>query len=484
MRILKHFFALPAKSSMLSSTNRMVRPIGLLLLLCCCSPIALLAHTYYLAPAANGGYDGNNGASWSHPWLSPKHSLSCGDVIVALASTQYDSGNFNSGHWGNVSCPSGNSVAWLQCEWFDGCKMYTNVEGINVDHSYWGVQGWEVNVWGGTSGFCFGAAPSYSNWTTIHHIVFANNIANGCQGGGFSSYNLGTSGVDYLAVIGNIAYNAIQGSDQCYNSINVFEPVQSDWNAGTHIYVAGNFTWGNYQHNPCGGVQAWGGDGIIFDTFDGTVTGMPYPYQAQAAIENNISIGNGGHGIEIQNNVAGSNHALIYISGNTVWGNEQDSAMQPAALCSEVLLNSAYNVQERYNLAATKSQKACVSNNTYALSAYVVNWSVSVYNNFAFGYDNQNTFVWDGPYFSYNSNNVLGSNPNLSNPYVPGSPSCGGAGNVTNCMASVINNFTPNNSSAKFAGYHWPSNSPGWAPLFPQWLCTAGLPTGLVTKPC
>ena len=457
---------------------------SLLTLFACCSPLALYATTYYLAPAANGGSDSNNGLSWSHPWISPNHSLNCGDVILAAASTSYNSYYFNSGHWGNVSCPSGNNVAWLKCEAFDACKIYTNIEGINVDRSYWGVQGWEVNVWGGTNGFCFGAAPSYSNWNNIHHIIFANNIANGCQGGGFSSYNLGTAGVDYFTVVGNIAYNSIQGSDQCYTGISVFEPVQSDWSSGTHIYVAGNITWGNYQHNPCGGVQAWGGDGIIFDTFDGSVTKMPYPYQAQAVIENNISIGNGGHGIEIQNNVAGSAHALIYISGNTVWGNEQDLAMQPAALCSEILLNSAYNVQERYNLAATKAQKACVSNNTYALSAYDVNGSVSAYANFAFGYNSQNTWVWAGPGFAYASNNVVGVQPNFANPYVPGAPSCGGTGSVTSCMGYLINDFWPNTSSAQFAGYHWPSSSPGWAPLFPQWLCSANLPAGLVTKPC
>jgi len=481
MRFLLNRFALPVRVS--CGMNRLRRMMGLILLVCCSCPAALYANTYYLAPASLGGNDANNGASVGKPWLSPNHSLNCGDVILALASTSYNSYYFNSGHWGNVSCPAGNNVAWLKCETFDGCKMYSNIEGVFVDRSFWGVQGFEVNIWGGAKGFCFGAAPSSTNYQNIHHIIFANNIANGCMGGGFSSFNNGTKGVDYLTIVGNIAYNSIQGSEQCYSAISVFQPIQSDWVAGTHIYVAGNFAWGNYQPNYCGGVQAWGGDGIIFDTLDGS-EGVGWPYQAQVVAENNITIGNGGHGIEVQNNIAGSGHAAVYISNNTVWGNENLSTMQNAPLCSEVLLNSAYNVQERWNLVATRSQKACVSNPTYALSAYTVNATVWSYANLAFAYDNQYEWVWNANGFGYDASNVLGVNPDLSDAYVPGAPSCGGAGNVTSCMQYVVNNFKPTNGVAAFAGYHQPSESPASAPLFPSWVCNAKLPAGIVTKPC
>lgn len=440
--------------------------------------------TYYLAPASANGKDSNNGLSISTPWLSPKHALNCGDVIIALASTQYDSTNFNTGHWGTVSCPNGNNVAWLQCETFDGCKISTSVEGIYVDHSYWGVQGWEVSIVGGVSGFCFGAAPTYSNPTNIHHIIFANNIANGCRGGGFVTFNVGTTGVDYINVIGNIVFSANQGNDECYSGISLYQPVQFDWASGTHLYIAGNFAWDNFQPDPCGGVQPWGGDGLIFDTLDGSQGGMPNPYAAQAVAENNIFIGNGGHGIEVQNNVAGSVHAPIILANNTVWGNEASTYMQPAALCAEVLLNSAYNVQETSNLVATKAQKACIGNAEYALSAYEVDGTDTNSTNFAFGYNNQNTWVWDGPNFSYNSNNITGQDPVFTNPTVPGAPACGGSGNVAACMASVINNFTPTNSAAISSGYRRASSTPVNDPLFPQWVCNANLPAGLMTLGC
>jgi hypothetical protein len=440
-------------------------------------------NTYYLAPAANGGNDANSGSSPSSPWLSPKHNLNCGDVIIAADSTSYDAKNFNTGHWGNVSCPNANNVAWLQCATFDGCKISSTEEGIYVDRSFWGVQGWEVTTSDTSNGFCFAAAPSYPSGSSIHHIIFTDNIANGCQAGGIVTFNVGDSGVDYITIAGNIVYKAIQGSAECYNGISIFQPVQSDAAPGTHIYVADNFAWGNSQPSVCGGVQAWGGDGIIFDTFDGSGSGLPNPYAAQAVIQNNIVIGNGGHGIEIQNNVRGSVHSPIYIAYNTSWGNEIDNNQQQNNLCAEVLLNSAYSVNESYNLVETSSPTQCAGNRIYALSAYNVNGTVSASNNFAFGYNGQNTFEWAAGTFVYNSNNVLGQNASFQNAYTPGAPSCGGTGDVANCMGWLTSNFSPTNTAAASLGHQLPGNTSTDA-LYPQWLCGVTLPTGLLRTGC
>ena len=455
---------------------------GIFLLLSILSPVAAFATTYYLAPAGNGGSDYHNGLSYGSPWLTPKHNLNCGDVILAQPSSSYDSNNFNSGHWGNVSCPNANNVAWLQCETFDACKIWSSNEGINVDHSFWGVQGWEVTVASGTNGFCFGAAPSSANWTNIHHIIFANNVANKCQAGGFMTYASGHTGVDYITIIGNIAYDAIQGGKQCYNAISIYEPVQSDWNSGTHIYVADNIVWGNFQPYLCGGVRAWGGDGIIFDTFDGSQSGLPSPYGAQAVAQNNIVISNGGHGLEVQNNKKGSYHSLIVLAYNTSWNNEINYKMQSEALCSEVLLNSAYNVHEAYNLVSTSSARQCVNDPIYALSAYDVDGTVKSYGNFAYGYNGQNAFKYAAGTFSYNSN-TLGQWPYLHNAYTPGAPYCSGTGTVSNCMGWLMSNFTASATAAKYVGHQWPGTKP-YDPLFPRWVCNVTLPAGLIAKGC
>jgi hypothetical protein len=51
-------------------------------------------------------------------------------------------------------------------------------------------------------------------------------------------------------------------------------------------------------------------------------------------------------------------------------------------------------------------------------------------------------------------------------------------------MATVIADFAPTAASAKSFGYQMPSSTPSADKLFPQWLCTANLPSGLVTLGC
>ena len=124
---------------------------------------------------------------------------------------------------------------------------------MHVDQSYWGVQGWEVTSTGDQEG-CFSASPNTTTLAEIHHIIFANDVANGCQAGGFISYSTWTTpavSVDYLSIIGNVVYNGAQGSENCYSGISVYIPIQSDTLPGTHIYVAGNFSYGNIEPSTC-----------------------------------------------------------------------------------------------------------------------------------------------------------------------------------------------------------------------------------------
>src|ERR1700722_18607561 len=192
------------------------------------------ATSYFLSPT---GSHANNGLSSGAPWLSPNHALNCSDTITAVAGT-YSQSNFTSGKWGTVTCAGGNNVAWLICGTFDGCKISTtNQDAMWVDKDFWGVQGWETTVPSGTNGACFRATPSGAY--ILHHVIFANDIANGCQGGGFVSYPTATAaGTDYLVEIGDIAYNAAQGSANCFSGFSDYEPLQSDTVAGTHLFMS------------------------------------------------------------------------------------------------------------------------------------------------------------------------------------------------------------------------------------------------------
>ena len=267
--------------------------------------------TYYLATAADGGNDSNDGRSQALPWLSPNHSLNCGDVIIAAASTGYSASNFRTGKWGTVTCPAGNNVAWLKCVTFDACKISSStLQGMWVDQNYWGVQGWEVTTTSGdTAGTCFLAEPNWTTPITIHHIIFANDVANGCGYNGFASGNNGTASVDYIVIVGNIAFNAALANNGCNNGIDIYQPVESDSLPGTHIYVAGNFSFGIVDVNPCNGGPPTDGEGLSFDTFDGD-SGYPdgpsSPYAAQAVADNNILVANGGRGLMAGNNGNGT----------------------------------------------------------------------------------------------------------------------------------------------------------------------------------
>jgi hypothetical protein len=445
------------------------------------APAGVQAKVYYLSPT---GSDANSGQSASVPWLSPNHPLNCGDVIVAASSTDYSAGNFGTGKWGTVTCSSADNVAWLQCATFDSCKIHgTTTPGMWVDRSFWGVQGWEVTT-SATDiyGSCFVAQPNYDAPTEIHHIIFANDIANGCAQGGFNVVNHGAAGVDYLAILGSIAYNAAQGTTSCASGISIYEPVQSDVLAGTHIYVAGNFSYGNLDPVQCGGGPPTDGAGIIFGSFDGS-QGNISPYSAQAVAYNNIVINNGGKGLEVNNNTAGSYHSAIWFSQNTSWGNLTDPN-QTWLGCAEVSVYKAGNIHIYGNLISTKAATGCSGHPIYALAISGGDASNSVVNNLAYGYNGNNTFLYDSGSFAWGTGNQFGVSPGFRNATTPGPPTCGGTPNVPRCVASLIADFVTTTASAVNLGYHQPSSIPDHDALFPQWLCTAHIPSGLVTMGC
>jgi hypothetical protein len=443
--------------------------------------------TYYLAPASAGGNDSNNGLSPDAPWLSPNHSVNCGDVIIAAAVGGYSAGNFLDGKWGTVTCLAANNVAWLKCATFDGCKIsaLTSLQnGMEITKSYWGVQGWEVD---GTSisGHCFLATPSGSS--NIRNILFANDIAVGCGLAGFEAGNNALAGVDYFAVVGVIVYGTAGGSQSCGSGLIVYEPVASDSLPGTHIYVAGSFSWDNIDGNPCGGTAPTDGEGLIFDTFDGSQTSGLSPYTQQAVADNNLLIDNGGRGLVVINNLVGSpNNAHVYVRNNTVWGNNTDLNQTNACACQigELIVIDDNYTEAFRNLAATAAATGVNGDAIYA--AWQTNYTQIgnvIYNNDLWSATGSYTNKFDPEsLFTFGPSNI-NTNPSFASPAVPGAPSCGSSSSVPNCMATVIANFKPTAAVAGY-GYQIPSSAQTYDPLFPQWLCNVNLPAGLVTMGC
>jgi hypothetical protein len=368
------------------------------------------------------------------------------------------------------------------CATFDACKISTNSAsgGMRISANYWGVQGWEATTTSG-GGACFNAVPPTSG-AAIHHIIFANDIANGCQQGGIVTFNNSHVGVDYFAIIGSIAYNAAQNGTACYSGFSVYSPSASDTNSGTHIYVAGSFGWANTDANPCAGGAPTDGEGLIFDDFDNSQTGgTAYIYQAVAY--NDLFVGNGGRGFQAYQNKTGASSAPIYGEFITAYGNNLDTN-QSATWCGDLTIAAAYTTTLLNDLGMTNSATGCGSNPKYAFYVGGGNGTDTVNNSWGYSAAGNNDGINTSTGFSYGAGNTFGTNPSFASTSIPGAPSCGSASSVPNCMATVISNFTPSASGANANGYQIPSSGSVVDPLFPKWLCNVALPPGLVTLGC
>ena len=432
------------------------------------------------------GSDDNAGTSRKAPWLTPNHPLHCGDTITALPSTAYRAANFASGKWGTVACVTGDNVATLQCAVFDACRITagTNEYGVYVDKSYWAVMGFEATT--AREGLnCFAAGPNVIAPVNIDHVLFANDIANGCGGGGFGSFNVESDGIDYVAFVGDIAYNSAQGRLHCTSGFSIYQPVMSDHAEGTHLYIAGDFAWANLNPAICDGTPPMGGDGAILDTLDGSQGLFPSTYLGQAVVENNIFVGNGGRGIEVQNNSMGPRHAVIVRRSNTIWGNSTDPH-QTTKLCSEFSINTGLNIRDTKNIVQTTAAKACGGNALYASFVYQGDASDTSEENWfsaeAGAYAASSSF--DAADYKLASSNRLNVLPQFAAPSIPPPPACRTFESVPACMASMIDHFRPLAKEAASLGYQTPSSAPIYDPLYPHWLCALKMPAGLVTPGC
>lgn len=445
-----------------------------------CGNFTITGTCYYMWDSAHGASDGNNGLSTAHPWQSANHAVNSGDMILAQPATDYDSYNFGQNSWGTVTSTN-NNVAWLACSQFDACIVSVHGYGMWVSSSHWGVMGFELqqcqtepNCSSGQNQNCFQAAPASTSGPSVDHIIFANDIANGCSGGGIGIVSQGAYGADYVVIIGSIVYAAGQGNSECFSGIDLVEPLATDALPGTHIYVAGNYTYNNVDPADCNGSLTTDGEGILFDTWDGLT------YNQQAVAENNLSFLNGLSAIKVVN----STHAKFYIKNNTAYGDNQGPYTN-ATWCGELLSQTSDGSEYYNNLIKAASGTGCGGNTNYLLFNASPNTGDVMYANFGYSPAGNNTGNSGG--FTFGPNNVFGTDPAFVNAPAsnPGAPSCGSYASVPACMATLIADFVPTVAAAKPYGYQTISTTSVYNPLYPQWLCSVtNLPIGLVTPGC
>jgi hypothetical protein len=113
---------------------------------------------------------------------------------------------------------------------------------------------------------------------------------------------------DYLSVVGNLVHNNAATWSNDGSGISVYEPIQLDGSAGTHIYIGANFVYDN--SNPPRGSD---GNGIILDSFS------DFGFAASSLIENNVGYGNAGACVKVYSN----GHAPILVRNNTCFKDQQ-----------------------------------------------------------------------------------------------------------------------------------------------------------------
>jgi len=489
------------------------------------TPFAAL-HTYFLSPT---GSDSNNGTSATAcgtncgPWQSPKHSVQCGDVIIAAAGT-YSAGQFGVGSWGTVgSCPSttggisGTGGIYFAIVLCAGPKITScNVNGgsneaFRIDQSNWAAEGFSGTQLASANGGCYSATSETA--ATLHHIAFINDVAVNCALAGFDSYSWNglTGGVDQQAVVGTITFNgapSTNGSGLCGSGISLIPVNGPDTSAGTHVFVAGSFAYKNVNA-PVGAGCNTDGEGLIFDSW-----GI-FSYRNQAVVEQNAFWANGSAGFEAfpQGNRSSQDEAPIVVFNNTTYGNYQDpknpgggellfNQIYPSGTGSYTITNNIFEatVGSAGNNGSTTVRGAeidCVNSCAQVVISGNYIWNSHPPTTTSTG--GENTHAWinnvdSGAAWPWGTNTY--NDPGLANPsaLLSAAPDCSSYATTTACMAGlgVVADLAPSGGAAG-KGYELPGACTADA-FYPTWLkgvvylswdgSSLTESSGLITKPC
>ncbi len=151
------------------------------------------------------------------------------------------------------------------------------------------------------------------SFVQAHHIVISDNVCNALPGGGIG----GTAG-DYITIERNVVSGTSWYTTYGTSGISFLRSWNSDRSTGVKLIVRQNVVYGNQQKVPTyWNNKITDGGGIIVDSHQKSTdaAGKPDPYLGRTLIENNVSFGNGGLGV----NVFKSDH--VDVIHNTTSGN-------------------------------------------------------------------------------------------------------------------------------------------------------------------
>jgi hypothetical protein len=178
-------------------------------------------------------------------------------------------------------------------------------DAFNLNHrSYIEINGFELTAGPQSQGVTagWGGAPG--------HIRVINNFIHDCGGSGIQLNH-----ADYVDVEGNTVYHNALLAPWFGSGRSIYQPVAADAEPGFHIIIRNNLVFLN--DNAVGGTD---GNGIILDDFRHTQD-RGVPYTQLSVVENNLSVANGGAGIQVYYS------DNVVVRNNTTYFNRQRSSL-------------------------------------------------------------------------------------------------------------------------------------------------------------
>lgn len=389
----------------------------------------------YVATAANGGSDNNNGTQATNqgggngPWLTiqkaAQSSPSAGWCINIGAGT-YNASGINITKGGNTASATGFVV--YRASSLLGAKLVASNSGdniFNVSAPYVIFDGLELSGENrATAGIntCMGG-PSYNG---IHHITVMNSYIHNMNENGIA-----TCWGEYYRVINNRLDGNASAS---WNSgVSTYQPIvipgyvetayDKTWAPYRNIY-AYNRAYNNFT-SPAGGPHT-DGNGIIYDDTRHTQSAPTVTYAPKALLMGNITWGNGGAGIQV-----GPTSANADVFNNTAYNNYLDTN-NSGTWRGELSSSQTTGVTFKNNIAYAVPSSGILSNNTPYLGgnpAGTNTWQ----NNIAFG---ANPNMTSPNTFSSTANKV-NTNPRFVSPAAGNFALCTGVGTPSSACTAA-----------------------------------------------
>ena len=187
--------------------------------------------------------------------------------------------------------------------------------------------------------------------------------------------------------------------------------------AGWHAYLCGRkFSYANFDADPCAGGIPTDGEGIIFDTWDGSQGGLPVTTSKGSPIT--IFLWRTADaGFKSSTINAGSSHALIYVYNNTSWGNELDTHQNSGGSCGEIRIVTAVNVQVYQNIAQTTAATGCGGFPFTPIIVAAGNSTDTAYSNVGYACDGKLGGIQSSGSFAYGYKQSFWHEPKFRKPF-------------------------------------------------------------------